>query len=82
MAIHSLKTHTEYWIDVHNGLKAFEYRKNDRDFKAGDVLVLRCYDQIAHEYTGNEITANVTYVLTKAPGLPEGYCIMGIEVIG
>lgn len=31
--------------------------------------------------TGNEITTRITYMLEDYPGLEEGYCILGIEVI-
>lgn len=40
MKVHELKLNTKYYDDVKKGLKTFEIRKNDRDFKVGDVLSL------------------------------------------
>lgn len=78
---HELKTWVEYWIDVAAGEKRFEYRENDRDFRVGDTLVLKCYDHVGNYYTGDEISVKITYLLDRAPGLPVGYCVMGIEVL-
>lgn len=36
--IHELKTLPEYFELVRKGIKNFEVRKNDRDFKVGDML--------------------------------------------
>lgn len=36
--VHELKIAPEYFKDVRTGLKKFEIRKNDRDFKVGDRL--------------------------------------------
>jgi hypothetical protein len=38
---HELKTWPEFFEEVRNGNKPFEYRLNDRDYKVGDVLHLR-----------------------------------------
>ena len=40
MKVRELKLNTEYYDDVKKGLKTFEVRKNDRDFKVGDILSL------------------------------------------
>lgn len=37
---HYLKTVQPYFDAIDQGLKTFEIRKNDRDFKVGDILVL------------------------------------------
>lgn len=38
--IHELKIKPQYYEDIKIGLKPFEIRKNDRDFKLGDILIL------------------------------------------
>ena len=50
---------------------------NDRDYKAGDVVTLK--EWTGTEYTGNEITVGIKYVLKDCPeyGLMDGYCIFG-----
>ena len=38
MKIHKLKLNAKYYEDSERGIKTFEIRKNDRDYKIGDVL--------------------------------------------
>lgn len=55
--------------------KKFELRKNDRDYKTGDIVKLREWD--GRKYTGREYTTEIIYVLKDCPeyGLMDGYCI-------
>lgn len=55
--IHELKILPQYFEAVQSGLKTFEIRKNDRDYKVGDTLVLKEYNNEA--YTGREIRKDV-----------------------
>lgn len=82
MTIHTLKIMTEYFDAlVHYG-KSFEVRKNDRNFKVGDLLRLREWDDHAHDYTGAEIQVRVTYILHGGQfGIEEGFCVMSIQFI-
>lgn len=91
MTKHVLKIWPEYYDAVANGIKTFEIRKNDRDFKIGDTIRLREYNSAmeteidAERYTGRDIKVCVVYMLTSMDypsGIPEGYCILGIRVIG
>ncbi|WP_270745219.1 DUF3850 domain-containing protein [Lactococcus petauri] len=43
MKTHELKLDVKYFDDVKNGTKNFEIRKNDRDFKVGDILILKAF---------------------------------------
>ncbi len=90
MTLHTLKIYPEYYDAVRNGIKTFEIRKYDRDYKVGDTLRLReydprrTYDVEAAMFTGQDVKAAVTYVITHdmfPDGIPEGYCVMGIRVI-
>lgn len=77
---HDLKVVPPYFDDVVSGRKKFEVRKNDRDFRVNDYLVLREY--IEDKYTGNNVGAFVKYVLHgPAFGIEEGYVVMSIEVV-
>lgn len=90
MKIHELKTDPHVYGAIIHGTKFFEIRKNDRDFMAGDVLVLRETFHSAIEmaagsptaYTGRFVVAVVPYVM-RGPiyGLQEGWAIMSIDVI-
>lgn len=78
MKIHELKIIPKYFEDVKANKKNFELRKDDRDFKVGDFITLREYDN--GQYTGREIkNIPIGYILRNVPeyGLKEGYCILG-----
>lgn len=79
--MHELKTHPEPFDDIaKKGIKFFEYRKNDRDFKVGDSLWLRKYNPDYQAYMKESITVWVTHILYGPNfGIPEGYCIMSIN---
>ena len=80
--VHELKTWPEYFQLLVSGEKAFELRKNDRDFLPGQSLLLREYDKQTNKYTGRSLHFKITYVLHGAEaeslGLKKGYCIMGL----
>lgn len=83
--IHELKIKPQYYEDVKNGLKLFEVRKNDRDFKLGDILMLNeCSldDSGAGTYSGRALKVGVTYLLNDPEYCKEGYVILGIIPFG
>lgn len=66
MAIHKLKIDSKYFDAVLKGFKTFEIRKNDRNFKVGDKLILQEYDPEKQVCTGYELLAFVTYITNFA----------------
>ena len=68
----------QYFIDVQNGEKTFELRKDEDNAQPGDTLILEEWDS---GYTGRVCVKSVTYVLRDVPqlGLAEGYCILGLK---
>lgn len=75
---HELKILPKYFKDVVDGDKNFELRKNDRNFKIGDSLMLKEFDNGA--YTGDSVQVVVTYILVGGEyGLDKDYVILGIE---
>lgn len=81
---HELKIMPKYFDDVVFNNKNFEIRRNDRGFKPNDILILREYDQVK-KYTGCKARCKVLYVLEDKDfpqGIQEGYCVMGIKVLG
>ena len=75
--LHDLKIAPEWFETVRSGVKTFEVRKDDRDFKPNDVLLLREFD--GTKYTGRQLKADVRFVL-RGEYCREGYCIMSIVV--
>lgn len=81
--IHELKILPKYFKDVIYFKKTFEIRKNDRNFKIDDALILKEYDPNTKTFTGNYATAKVKYVLKDKDfpsGIKEGYCIIGLNL--
>lgn len=81
MTTHHLKTWPEYFEAIIDGSKNFEVRKNDRDYKVGDVLEL-------HEFKPNGGFTNrsceriVSYILKGGQfGIEAGYVVMGLETV-
>ncbi len=92
MKTHELKILPEYFEAVSDGTKTFELRNNDRDFKVGDILILKeyttelitvgqCGEELKREggYTGREIKKEITYVLKNIVGLYKNYAILGMK---
>lgn len=77
--IHTLKTIQPYYEQVAKGIKTFEVRKADRNFKVGDMLVLQEWSEESG-YTGGEIKCQITYLLSGGQfGIDKDYCVMGIK---
>jgi len=77
---HYLKTWSEYYKEVETGTKTFEVRKNDRNFKTGDTLILQEFLKNEQILTGKELKFKVIYIIHGgAFGLEEGYVVMGIK---
>lgn len=87
---HDLKCWPGPFTAMMLGEKTFEYRKNDRDFQVGDVLILHEYCPEVSGlvmknvgYTGRIHVWRITHIIGLNPadgafGIPEGYCIMSL----
>jgi hypothetical protein len=74
--IHELKILPEYFQAVADRDKTFEIRKNDRDYKVGDRLILREYESARGGFTGRELSKNITYITDYAQA--DNYVVMSI----
>jgi ParB family chromosome partitioning protein len=73
---HDLKCEEEEFDKTVEGVKTFEFRLNDRDFKVNDVLRLHKIDK-NKIYTGNIFNCKVMYILYGPKfGVPDKYCVM------
>jgi hypothetical protein len=79
MAEHRLKCHAESFDAVVAGLKPFEIRPDDRDYRVGDRLCLYRADEDGRATVpATEIVKTVQYILRGGKfGLLHGYVIMG-----
>ena len=79
MKVHKLKIWPEFFRRILLGHKKFEVRKNDRDYKKGDVLHLYEYNPHTRQYSGSVIGVKVEYILYGGQfGIEEGYCVMSL----
>jgi hypothetical protein len=76
---HYLKCETEYYQEVEKGLKTFELRKNDRDYKVHDMVHLR--EVVNGIETGRVFDSmEIVYILHGGKyGLEDGYCILQLK---
>lgn len=74
--IHYLKTYIEFFQATKRRDLNFEFRKNDRDYSVGDILVLMEYDPAIGFTMSEDIRLKVTYILDKQPYVPRGYICM------
>ena len=85
MTIHKLKLNSAYYDDSASGIKTFEIRKNDRDFKVGDILELRewLWSGLSGKgmYTGEVHWKVITYILNDEEYLYEGFVCLGVSPI-
>lgn len=79
MKVHHVKTHPEPFDAILDGDKNFEYRKNDRDYEEGDLIVLQEYEPEAKKYTGRQVQARIGHVLTGPGfGVPVGFACFSL----
>jgi len=79
---HELKT----WPELFNAVmepnklkrKTVDIRKDDRDYKVEDTLILKEFNPVVQEYTGRSCWRIVTHCLREQPWVPEGYVAMSI----
>lgn len=80
---HYLKTETEYYKAVENGVKTFDLRKNDRDYQIGDIIHL--IEIVEDVPTGRQLSPKeITYIFYSfdtVDGLKSGYCILQLRRI-
>ncbi|ELY5941231.1 DUF3850 domain-containing protein [Cronobacter malonaticus] len=76
---HNLKIWPEHYSAVCAGVKRAELRKNDRDYRAGDILDLCEWDKDDESFTGEFISVTVTHVADVSEWMP-GYVLLSIEL--
>lgn len=90
--IHYLKCHPRPFEALAVGVKTHEVRKADRDYRVGDLLVLREWvpdiqedktlssGDSRGEYTGREIQRRVTHITDRGTyGIPDDLLVMSVR---
>ena len=80
MKTHEIKVWPSFYSDLVTYKKRFELRLNDRDYREGDLVTLKEWDNITKKYTGASFQVKIDYVLCDTMfGLKAGYCIFTWE---
>ena len=78
VVVQRLKTLPAFYNAVLIGEKTFEVRYNDRDYRVGDVLILR--EWTGRGYTGENIVVRVSYILSAPEfGTQPGWSVLGFK---
>lgn len=77
---HELKVWPDQFVGLASGDKKHEFRKNDRDFTNGDLILLREFDPNGDCYLGGQVLARITWI-SYGPewGITDGFCAFSIR---
>lgn len=76
--LHAIKSWPQFYAELLAGRKLFEVRKNDRDYRPRDYLLLREYDPAEYTFTGRSSWWQIVYLTKDHPGIRRGYIVMSI----
>lgn len=83
MKVHQLKVWPIYFAALERGDKLFDVRRNDREFRIGDQVVLSEWDPFRESYTHKpSLQFHVDYVLRAdefPDALREGYVVLSLR---
>ena len=74
---HYIKILPEYYIAVDKGIKTFEIRFNDRNYKVGDILHLQEF--CGGQYTSRELQREISYMIDDPNYCKEGFVVLGLN---
>jgi hypothetical protein len=85
---HHLKSWPQYFGPIKEGRRTHELRRNDRNFKVGDFIVLEEFDPVAQKYTGENCEVEITSITSasqpcaiSSEALDPAFCILSIRRI-
>jgi len=84
--VHHLKSWPQYFRPIKEAQRTHELRRNDRDFKVGDLIVLEEFDPAAKQYTGERCEVEITSMTStnqpcamSSEALDPAFCILSIR---
>lgn len=89
MEVHEVKSWSYLFDAIKDGRKKHDIRDmRDRNYGVGDIMILRRFDQIKGEYTGESLEARITYITNRDTAcafssavLDRNFGILSIEII-
>jgi uncharacterized protein YndB with AHSA1/START domain len=79
--VHCLKTRPAFFGRFWTGRKTAELRRDDRDFRIGDDVLLEEWDPENEEYTGRALRCQITDIVRDAErfGLMKGFAMLSLQ---
>lgn len=80
--IHEIKIIEPYYTIVQARWKTFEVRKDDRDYRTGDYLKMRLWDEEKQDFDISQppIIGRIAYKLDGGQfGIEKGYCVLQMD---
>lgn len=88
MRTHQLKSWPKFFEPLQQGRRTHELRRNDRDFRVGDLLELHEYLHETRTFPGRSCTMEVTSITSasepcavSATALNPDYCILSVRLV-
>ncbi|MEZ0355393.1 DUF3850 domain-containing protein [Mycobacterium sp. SA01] len=85
---HELKSWPQFFRAIVAGARSHELRRNDRNYRIGDQLLLREYDPEKKIYSGSSCKVVVTSMTSQdvpcavsGEGLNPEFCVLSIRVV-
>lgn len=82
--IHELKVYPHFWPRLLSGEKPFEVRRNDRNFKVGELCRFREFDPKSGARSVKWLDKRISYILQHEDmpvGLKPGYVVLGLAEV-
>jgi hypothetical protein len=83
--VHTVKSWSHFYDAIVEGKKLHDLRKDDRNYKVGDTLILCRYDIKTGEYTGEQCWRKISYITSNkypcaysSAVLPHEYVILSL----
>jgi len=79
---HTLKTWPDVYQEIEDGTKVHEFRKNDRGFKRGDIVLLEEFIPAGERFTGRQQAVQIM-AISYGPewGIPKGWAAFSIRKV-
>lgn len=78
MRVHQLKSWSGYFEAMFRGEKPFEVRKADREFRAGDFLMLMEWAEKPPSFLGRSLVRRVLEVWYHVPGIEQNFVVLEV----
>lgn len=89
MTTHEVKSWPQFFGPILDGTRTSDMRlKTDRDFKIGDIMLLKEFDPFGGGYTGRTQEVEITHIISNdtpcalsSAVLHNDYCVLSIQKV-